>query len=186
MPDRAPTPSPPSPLFVEHVPALREAGRLGPVVDLACGRGRHAIPAARAGLRIVGVDVSSAFLKALRARAAALGEDVPCIRADLEAGPAIPVRPGSCGAILVFRFLFRPLAPAIAALLAPGGLLLYETFTLAQRDLPYGPSNPDFLLAPGELPTLFPQLEVVSHRELREGHPRPDAIARLVARKPAR
>jgi len=174
----------PSALFLEHLDALRDAGRLGPIVDLACGRGRHALPAARAGLPVIGVDVSRPFLHALRARAAALGEDVPCLCADLEAGAGIPLRAGSCGAILVFRFLFRPLAPAIESLLAPGGLLLYETFTLEQRELGYGPSNPAFLLAPDELPRLFPGLDVESYAELREGRPRPDAIARLVARKP--
>lgn len=183
----ADTKSPPQPsgLFVEHVDALRDAGRLGPVVDLACGRGRHAIAGVRAGLPIVGVDLSARFLVALRDRAEALGEDVPCIRADFEAGHEIPIQPGSCGAVLVFRFLFRPLAPKIAALLAPGGLLLYETFTHAQRALPYGPSNPDYLLESGELPRLFAGLDIVSHVELRVGAPRPDEVARLVARKPS-
>jgi tellurite methyltransferase len=177
-------PPEPSRLFVERLDALRDAGRLGPVVDLACGRGRHAIPGVRAALPLIGVDRNAAFLSDLRARAEALGEDVPCIRADLESGHEIPIRSESCGAVLVFRFLFRPLAPEIVRLLAPGGILLYETFTWEQRSLPYGPNDPAFLLGPGELPSLFPQLEVLSHEELREGRPRPDAIARLVARKP--
>lgn len=182
MPESRPPPEP-SRLFVEQLDALREAGRLGAVVDLACGRGRHAIPGVRAGLPLIGVDRNAAFLSELRARAEALGEDVPCLRTDLEAGNQIPIRSGSCGAILVFRFLFRPLAGEIVRLLAPGGLLLYETFTREQQSLPYGPNDPAFLLAPGELPRLFPQLEVLSHEELREGRPRPDAIARMVARK---
>ena len=76
-------------------------------------------------------------------------------------------------------------ASEIVRLLAPGGLLLYETFTLEQQALPYGPSNPEYLLAPGELPRLFADLDIVRHEELREGRPRPDAIARLIARKPA-
>jgi len=184
MPERAPGRTP-SPLFTEHVDTLRDAGRLGPVLDLACGRGRHAVPAAAAGLPVVGVDRSATFLAELRARAPA-GHPVPCVRTDLEAEAGIPFAAASCGAILVFRFLFRPLAPAIASLLAPGGLLLYETFTVAQRDLAWGPSNPAFLLAPGELPALFPDLEMLQYAELCEGDPRPDAIARLAARKPAR
>jgi SAM-dependent methyltransferase len=181
--DAAPIPAPSS-FFLEHVERLRDAGRLGAVVDLACGRGRHAIPAARAGLPIVGVDRSRPFLTALRTRAGALGEEVPCILADLEKAPALPLGPATCGAILVFRFLFRPLAPRIVEALAPGGILLYETFTLAQRERPYGPSNPDFLLAPGELPALFPTLEAIAHDERETGGPRPDAVARLLARKP--
>jgi len=172
-------------LFEAHRDDLRAAGRLGAVLDLACGRGRHAIPAARAGLPVIGLDRSAQHLATLRARAEALAEDVPCVRADLESGHPIPLRPASCGAVLVFRYLHRPLCPAIAELLVPGGLLLYETFTLEQRELPYGPSSPEFLLAPGELPGLFPALEVLSYEELHSGAPRPDYVARLVARRPA-
>ena len=53
-----------------------------------------------------------------------------------------------CGAILVFRFLHRPLAQDIERVLAPGGLLLYETFTTQQRELERGPRNAAFLLEP--------------------------------------
>lgn len=179
-----PRPPEPSRLFVEQLDALRRAGRLGPIVDLACGRGRHAIPGVRAALPLIGVDRSREFLADLRARAEALAESVPCVRADLESGHKLPFRSASCGAVLVFRFLFRPLAPEIVRVLAPGGLLLYETFTRDQQALPYGPSNPEYLLGPGELPELFSALEIVEHAELREGRPRPDAIARLIARKP--
>jgi hypothetical protein len=95
------------------------------------------------------------------------------------------VVPGSCGAILVFRFLVRELAPAIVQALRPGGLLLYETFTIHQRDLGQPPSNPAFLLDPAELPKLFSELQLVAHEELISGGPNPAALARLVARRPA-
>jgi SAM-dependent methyltransferase len=175
----------PSPHFAAHLSALREASRLGPVVDLACGRGRHALAAARAGLPVIGVDRSAAFLAQLGERAEADGLSLSRVRTDLETPHGTPFKSGSCGAILVFRFLFRPLAPAIEAALAPGGLLLYETFTKAQLTLGYGPRSPDFLLDPDELPALFPGLEVLHYEELREGRARPDAVARLAARKPA-
>ena len=68
--------------------------------------------------------------------------------------------------------------------LAPGGLLVYETFTRAQRELGYGPSRDDFLLAPGELPGLFPELEVVEYDEGLIEAPRPRHTARLLARRP--
>ena len=92
---------------------------------------------------------------------------------------------GTCAAILVFRFLHRPLAPAIEAALAPGGLLLYETFTREQRTLGYGPTREAFLLAPAELPTLFPNL-VPEHtwEGIEPSDPRPEAVARLTAHKP--
>jgi hypothetical protein len=83
----------------------------------------------------------------------------------------------------VFHFLFRPLAATIAAALRPGGLLLYETFTLEQAALEWGPSNPEFLLAPGELPTLFSSLEILDHWEGRTAGERPSALARLAARR---
>ncbi len=176
-------PSPPSAWFAENLARLRRAAAGRPVADLACGRGRHALAAGAAGLAVVAVDRDPDFLRALAARAAGL--PVHPLRTDLEAGHGIPVRTGSCGGILVFRFLFRPLAPAIAAALAPGGLLLYETFTTAQRELGRGPRNPDFLLRPGELPSLFPGLEIEDSWEGLTGGDPPEAVARLRARRPA-
>jgi hypothetical protein len=85
--------------------------------------------------------------------------------------------------ILVFRFLFRGLAPALAEALAPGGLLLYETFTAAQRALGRGPRRADFLLEPGELPRLFPMLDVIEHWEGQTEGPEPECLARLTARR---
>jgi SAM-dependent methyltransferase len=178
----APSPHPlgaPSPHLLAELPRLREAGALGPVLDLACGRGRNGLAAAEAGLRVAGIDRDREALAAMRAAARERRATLSAIRADLETELGIPVKPGSCGGILVFRFLFRPLAPAIEATLAPGGLLLYETFTIDQRSLGYGPSNPAFLLEPGELPTLFAGLEVLQYSEVA----RPEALARLTARR---
>ena len=76
-------------------------------------------------------------------------------------------------------------AAAIQDALAPGGLLLYETFTREQPAHGWGPSRPAFLLEAGELPRLFPGLEIVQHDEAPVTVPRPEASARLVARRPA-
>ena len=105
------------------------------------------------------------------------------VEADLEGGHGIPLRSGSCDAVLVFRFLFRPLAGEIVRVLAPGGLLVYETFTIHQRELGYGPGNPAFLLEPGELRELFAGLAVDHYEEGVFEQPRPMATARLVARR---
>jgi SAM-dependent methyltransferase len=177
--------SPPSPFLSASRALLTEAAARGPVLDLACGRGRNALAAAAWGVPVLGLDRNAAFLAELLE--AARGRDLPlsALRCDLESGWGIPVRPGSCAAILVFRFLFRPLAPAIEEALAPGGLLLYETFTRGQRALGHGPRRDAFLLAPGELPALFPGLRVLSSWEgVEERGPKPEAVARLAARRP--
>jgi tellurite methyltransferase len=160
---------------------LRAASRLGPILDLACGRGRHALSIAAWGPRVVGLDRDPEALAALRA--AARGRQLPVspLRADAEHTAGLPFLPGSFGAVVVTRFLFRPLAPILEDLLRPGGLLLYETFTWRQRDVSRSPRNPSFLLGPWELPGLFPRLRVVASWEgLREG-PRPEWVATLVA-----
>ncbi len=177
-------PGPVSELVVSRLPELRALARRGPVLDLACGEGRHALRCAEAGCRVLGIDRDSAALRALVQAARARDLPLAGVRADLEAGCDVPVKAGSCGAVLVFRFLFRPLAAAIQALLSPGGLLLYETFTLRQRELGYGPKNPAFLLAPGELPGLFPRLRCEHHWEGRTPGERPLELAQLVARRP--
>jgi len=177
-------PAEPAPFFLAQAARVREASLLGVVCDLAAGRGRHALAAAGLGARVVAIDRSREALRELAARAASRALAVSALRADLETPHGIPLRPGSCGAILVFRFLFRPLARAIVECLAPGGLLLYETFTLQQREAPYGPKNPAFLLEPGELAALFAGLEILSSSEGWTAGPRPEALARLAARKP--
>ena len=178
--------APPSPFFVQQSARLRAAARRGPVLDLACGRGRHCIAAATAGAYAIGVDRNHGILAQLRAAAHARRLRVDAIRADLEKLREFPLAPGSCGAILVFRFLFRPIAPRIAEALRPGGLLLYETFTVHQHALPGGPSNPAFLLADGELPELFPSLEILESWAGTSNGNAPTAVARLAARKPSK
>lgn len=172
--------SEPSEFFRVREGLLLEAGRLGPVLDLACGYGRHSLAAARLGLPVLALDRDEEVLRALQRIAPPL---VQCVRTDLETGFDIPVAPASCGAVLVFRFLFRPLVQAIAEALRPGGLLLYETFTTHQRKLGQGPRNPAFLLEPNELPSLFGSLRPIAYEELVTEGPHPAALARLAARR---
>jgi SAM-dependent methyltransferase len=175
----------PSPFVLAQEAALRAAARHGPVLDLACGRGRHARLLAAWGLRVVALDRDREALSGLAAAARAEGLALSPLRADAEAPCGLPFRPACFGAVLVTRFLHRPLAPRLAALLRPGGLLVYETFTIRQRDLGHGPRNPAFLLQPGELPRLFPELEIAGSLEaLREG-PFPEWVASLAARRPS-
>lgn len=175
----------PSSFFLAHLGSILDASRRGALVDLACGRGRHCLAVAEAGAHVIGVDRNGGFLEALRRTARKRHLPVECVRANLERDPGLPFLPGSCAAILVFRFLYRPLAPEIETALQPGGLLLYETFTRDQASLAGGPRNPAFLLEPGELSTLFPNLERLATWEGTTDGAHPTAVARLAARKPA-
>jgi hypothetical protein len=171
--------------FAQKIGELRAASALGPIVDLACGRGRHALAGARAGLPMIGLDRNAGFLAELESSALREGLQIPRVRCDLEAGCGLPLRPARCGAIVVSRYLHRPLARAIVDSIAPGGWLLYETFSSAQPGLGWGPSNPDFLLQPGEITALFDfdDLEIIEHAEGLTGGERPAAVARLAARR---
>jgi SAM-dependent methyltransferase len=179
-------PAEPSPFFLAHRDALCSAARRSPVLDLACGRGRHALAAARLGLAALGVDRNADALRELMRTAHRERLRARALRADLEAGYGIPLAPACGGAVLVFRYLWRPLAPAIEELLQPGGILLYETFTQRQRDLPHGPGNSAFLLHEGELPGLFPGLraEIFEEAERTDADGRRWHLASLLARKP--
>ncbi len=178
-----PKQSPPSEFFNDLLPKIRIASRLGVVADLACGRGRHTLAAAAVGIPIIGIDRNRTFLAELREAAAQRERAVETIRADLENPAEIPLRSRCCGAVLVFRYLHRPLIPAIARILAPGGLLIYETFTIHQRTLETGPSNPDYLLEPNELPTLFANMKILHYSEDRSNETKSTHTARLIAQQ---
>jgi SAM-dependent methyltransferase len=173
----------PSPLFAAERERLVAAG--GPALDLACGRGRHALALAASGVPVVALDRDRARLAELAAAARARALPVRLLRADLEAGACIPLASASCSAVLVFRYLHRPLAAEIVRVLRPGGVLVYETFVTRHRELADHPRNPAFLLDSGELPKLFAALEPLRAEEAVALLPAPEAVARLVARKRA-
>lgn len=175
---------PPSPFFVACRDELRASEACGPLLDLACGRGRHALASAELGLEVLAVDRNEDHLTLLR-QAAGRAARIETRVVDLEADTPPDLGTARFGAVLVFRYLHRPLAPWIESLLAPGGILLYETFTTAQRDLGWGPSRDAFLLEPGELPTLFPGLEVLRFEEGPTEEAKRADTARLLARRPA-
>lgn len=135
----------------------------GRVLDVACGWGRHALWLAARGHTVVGVDGSLTALGGARAEAhrRGLAPQVLFVQADLDR-PCLA--PATFDLIVVVRFLDRDLAPTLEALLRPGGTLLYATFT--RKRLDSRPDfNPDFLLGPGELPTLFPGLTILETEE---------------------
>jgi SAM-dependent methyltransferase len=167
----------PSPFVIEWLDEI--AGRVpapGRALDLAMGSGRHALCVARKGLRTYGVDINLAALRSATRHAEADRLMLRCWCADLTTFP-LPV--GRFELVIVTRYLQRDLFPSIRRAIAPGGFLLYETFTIDQRAHGVGPSSADHLLERGELREAFRGLDVLFYQEVQA----PEAVARLVARK---
>lgn len=148
----------PSPWVLRFAP-LVPAG--GAVLDVACGGGRHGRWFAGRGHPVTLVDRDTTFVADL-----ATAPGVEVITADLEGDHETPgqwpVSGRGFAAVVVANYLHRPLLPAIAAAVAPGGVLLYETF--ARGNERYArPRNPDHLLHPGELLRAFYGLQVVAY-----------------------
>ena len=133
------TPVPPSDWVVRWTPLLPPAAQ---VLDVACGHGRHARWLAGAGHHVTAIDRDPALLAPLAGLADTLV-------ADLEAAPW-PLPGRRFDAVIVTHYLWRALFPALKAAVAPGGLLIYETFAQAHAALGR-PRRPEFLLRPGEL-----------------------------------
>jgi SAM-dependent methyltransferase len=130
---------PPSPWVQRWASSIRPGGA---VLDVAAGGGRHAKLLARLGFEVDAVDRDPTLFADAPAR-------VRLLEADLEAG-AWPYEGRKFDAIVVTNYLHRPLFPVLVGSLEPGGMLIYETF--ARGNERFGkPSNPAFLLAPGEL-----------------------------------
>ena len=140
---------------------MRQAGAFATgalVLYLASGRGRHALPLAALGFRVVALDRAVEALHALRAASAA----VHTVAGD--AG-ALPIRERAFDAIICVNFLDRALFASLHRWLRPAGRLVIETFTTGQLALPHGPRTRAHLLEPGELPRLVAPLRVVAHHE---------------------
>jgi SAM-dependent methyltransferase len=166
----------PSDWIRRFAPLVAPGGR---VLDLACGGGRHTRLFADRGCKVVAVDREPRLGDDLASR-----PEVDVRRADLEQGDW-PFAGERFDAVVVTNYLHRPLLPHILASLAPAAVLLYETFALGNAA--YGkPSNPAFLLAPGELLHAFaPELRVVAFEDGYVAAPRPGMVQRIAAVKPA-
>ena len=130
----------------------------GRVLDVACGQGRHLHWFAQRGHPVTGIDRSEAAI----AFANSLGTGV---QADIENGAWPLLRDGApetFDAVVVTNYLWRPLMPVIQASVAPGGVLIYETFATGNASVGK-PSRADFLLQDGELLTAFPELRVIAY-----------------------
>ena len=139
----------PSPWVARWAPLIAR----GPVLDVASGSGRHSKLLVERGLEVMAVDRDAQSIPGAR-----------FVRADLEDGSPWPFAGQRFGGIVVTNYLHRPLLPLLAQSLAEQGVLIYETFMLGNEK--FGkPSNPDFLLRPGELLQAFAELAVVAFEQ---------------------
>jgi SAM-dependent methyltransferase len=152
--------SDPSPWLLENIDLV---ARDELVLDVATGHGRNARYLAAHGWRVHAVDRNADALSSLDQNVRSREHRLSTACVDLEA-TGVDLGVNVYGTILVFRYLYRPLLPALIAALKPGGVLLYETFTIGQRDRGH-PRNPAFLLDNGELPRLVAPLIVLRSRE---------------------
>lgn len=152
----------PSTWFSWHQYLIRQGSR---VLDLACGEGRHSLAAAARGGKVIALDRDEARLEAARNAAREAGLEVDWRNVDLEGEwPDL----GVFDAVLVFNYLNRDQMSRVVERVAPGGVLIMETFLTSQRAFGWGPSSDAHLLRLGEIRTLVTPLEILHGREVIE------------------
>jgi tellurite methyltransferase len=172
----------PQKLLQDHVELLESLPTSQPVLDLACGNGRNGLLLAQKGVPVVFADRSIQALEDIKQQLETSKLPGRTWHIDLEQKDTNPFDGQSYSAIIGFRYLHRPLFPALMRAVMPGGVVIYETFTTANRK--FGrPNNPDFLLKAGELRNIFKDWEIISYYE--GDLPDPERnVAQIVARKP--
>jgi len=171
---------PPSAWVARWLARLTRGAR---VLDYAAGSGRHSRLAASLGMRVLAVDRDAAALAALEG-AHPQGGGVETRVLDLEGGPWV-LPAGGFDAVIVANYLFRPRFALVCGLLAPGGILVHETFAIGNEA--FGrPSNPAFLLREGELyeRSAAAGLTVLGYESGYTEAPRPAIVQRICAARP--
>ena len=170
----------PSRFVLQCLSDLRPVFGSQPVaLDVAMGTGRHGVALARSGFRVFGVDRDYERVRQARGRLLDSGSRPHLWVADLE---SCPLPEGRFDLVLCTRYLQRTLWPRLGLAVAPGGFVLYETFTIGQRCYDWGPRSSEHLLTSGELRDAFADWDVWVYEE----RDVPAAEASLLARRPDR
>lgn len=147
-----------------------------PVLDLACGSGRHTRFFRKRGLRVTAADIDLSGMVDLES-----DQGVTLVKCDLEDGSRWPFGTQTFGTVVVTNYLHRPLLPSLVATLAHGGVLIYETFALGQAAFDK-PRNPNHLLKPGELiDAVRGKLQIIAYEHGQFQQPRPSVRQRICA-----
>lgn len=145
------------------------------ILDVAAGKGRHALYFAGRGNLVTAIDRDTAALP--------VGDGLEIVAADLENGSAWPLPGRAFGGVVVTNYLHRPLFPTLFDVLEPGGVLLYETF-MAGNERFGRPSRPEFLLQDGELLDLVQgRFSVTAYEARMISEPKMAMVQRIAARK---
>ena len=164
----------PSSWVTRFAPFIPEGGV---VLDLACGSGRHAVLLANLGYSVLAVDQDISAIEAIHSDAIT----PKCLNLEKDNWP---LHGFSFHGIVVTNYLYRPHIDRLAELLEDGGVLIYETFALGNEK--FGkPSNPNFLLNPGELLAFarLHGLKVLAYEDIYVDDPKPAMVQRLCAVK---
>ena len=168
-------------MLVDHVGLFKEKPLPGPVLDVASSDCRNGIFLAKQDLKVVCCDISAESLVRGKRQAEREGVIIETWHTDLEKEGTSHLPVDAYGGIVVFRYLHRPLIPDMRRAVKHEGIVVYETYTVNQRQ--FGkPCNPAFLLKPGELRDWFVGWEIIHYFEGLQDDP-PRAVAQIVCRK---
>lgn len=163
-----------SPWVRRFAPVIPKGGL---ILDLACGAGRHTVLLASLGHQILAVDRDISMMETLKSAL------IQTLKLDLE-DSEWPLLKQEFSAIVVTNYLYRPFLDELPKMLCEGGVLIYETF--AEGNAQFGkPSNPNFLLKPGELLALAQRsgLKVIAYEDICLDQPKPAMVQRICAVK---
>ncbi len=168
-------------LLVENLPLIAAFREPITVLDLACGQGRNGLYLAKHGIPVVFADRNEEALDSVNLALSKNGWPGSTWQVDLEEEGSSPLADKAFDAVMVFNYLHRPLLTSLGQSVKDGGLVIYETFTIANKK--FGrPNRNDFLLQEKELLSYFSGWEVLHYFEGELSQP-DRAVAQIIARK---